>query len=59
MEFIRRWLLHVLPRRVVRLRYYEFLSAAAKKTFARARVLLGVKTVRVELPYLPPMYCSK
>lgn len=58
-EFIRRWLLHVLPRRFVRLRYYGFLSAAAKKAFARVRFLLGVKTVRVELPYLPPMCCSK
>ena len=58
-EFIRRWLLHVLPRRFVRLRYYGFLSAAAKKAFARVRFLLGAKVVAVEMPYLPPMCCSK
>ena len=58
-EFIRRWLLHVLPRRFVRLRYYGFLSAAAKRAFARVRFLLGAKAVPLELPYLPPMCCSK
>jgi hypothetical protein len=58
-EFIRRWLLHVLPRRFVRLRYYGWLSAAAKKSFARVRFLLGAEAVAPELPYLPPMCCSK
>ena len=58
-EFIRRWLLHVLPKRFVRLRYYGWLSAAAKKSFARVRFLLGAKVVTPELPYLPPMCCSK
>lgn len=58
-EFIRRWLLHVLPRRFVRLRYYGWLSAAAKKAFARVRFLLGAQVVPIELPYLPPMCCSK
>jgi hypothetical protein len=49
----------VLPRRFVRLRYYGFLSAAAKKAFARVRFLLGAKAVPVEMPYLPPMCCAK
>lgn len=58
-EFIRRWLLHVLPKRFVRLRYYGWLSAAAKKSFARVRFLLGASAVTPELPYLLPMCCSK
>ena len=40
-EFIRRWLLHVLPRGFTRVRHYGFLSSAAKKTRGRIRLLLG------------------
>jgi len=40
-EFIRRWLLHVLPKGFTRLRHYGFLSSAAKKARASIRVLLG------------------
>ncbi|MDQ8196442.1 transposase, partial [Coraliomargarita sp. SDUM461004] len=58
-EFIRRWLLHVLPRRFVRLRYYGWLSSAAKQAFARVQLLLGAKPAHLELPYLPPMCCAK
>lgn len=56
-EFIRRWLLHVLPKGFMRLRYYGFLSYAAKKAFARVRFLLGAFAPRVELPELPPPCC--
>ena len=57
-EFIRRWLLHVLPKGFMRLRYYGFLSPAAKRSFAAVRFLLGGYPRRVELPELPPMCCA-
>ena len=31
-EFIRRWLLHVLPKGLTRIRHYGYLSPAARKT---------------------------
>ena len=40
-EFIRRWLLHVLPKGFARIRHYGYLSSAAKKTRLRVRLLLG------------------
>lgn len=40
-EFIRRWLLHVLPKGFSRIRHYGYLSSAAKKTRLRVRLLLG------------------
>jgi hypothetical protein len=40
-EFIRRWLLHVLPKGFTRVRHYGFLSSAARKTRLRVRLLLG------------------
>lgn len=58
-EFIRRWLLHVLPKGFTRIRHYGFLSAAAKKTRLRVRLLLG--TSREPLPKLPepkPFTCG-
>lgn len=39
-EFLRRWSLHVLPRGLVRVRHYGFLSAAAKKKRARLTAIL-------------------
>jgi hypothetical protein len=42
-EFIRRFLLHVLPERFVRIRYYGLHHRAARKTkLPRARALLGL-----------------
>jgi len=41
-EFIRRWLLHVLPKGFTRVRHYGWLSSAAARTRARIRLLLGV-----------------
>ena len=40
-EFLRRWCLHVLPKGLVRVRHYGFLSAAAKKKFQRLHQILG------------------
>lgn len=41
-EFLRRFLLHVLPKRFVRIRYYGFLTNRYRKTnLARCRALLG------------------
>ncbi|VAW37155.1 hypothetical protein MNBD_CHLOROFLEXI01-2674 [hydrothermal vent metagenome] len=41
-EFIRRFLLHVLPKRFVRVRYYGFLSPRYRaKKLAQCRALLG------------------
>jgi hypothetical protein len=43
LEFIRRFLLHVLPDRFVRIRYYGLHHSAARKTkLPRARALLGL-----------------
>ena len=46
LELIRRWLLHVLPKGLVRVRHYGWLSPAAAKTFRRIRFLLGLGPVR-------------
>ena len=40
-EFLRRWSLHVLPRGLVRVRHYGFLSAAAKRKRARLTAILS------------------
>jgi hypothetical protein len=59
LELIRRWLLHVLPKGLVRLRHYGWLSPAARKTFRRVRFLLGLGPVRfralVNLPFTCPL----
>ena len=63
-QFIRRFLLHVLPRGFHRIRHYGLLASSARKTsIARARELLGVvpPPEPVELPepldHLPPCPC--
>ena len=59
MEFIRRWLLHVLPKGFARIRHYGFMSAAGIKKRLRLRALLGeIGEPTVELPSLPPMCCE-
>jgi len=51
-EFLRRFLLHVLPKRFVRIRYFGFLANChRKKKLARCRELLG--EIEVELPLDP------
>jgi hypothetical protein len=49
-ELIRRWLLHVLPKGLVRLRHYGWLSPAAHKAFLRVRFLLGLGPHRIPAP---------
>jgi hypothetical protein len=63
-EFIRRFLLHVLPCGFHRIRHYGLLAGSARKaSIARARELLGVATPHepVEVPepldWLPPCPC--
>jgi len=46
-ELIRRWLLHVLPKGLVRVRHYGWLSPAAHKAFLRVRFLLGLGRYRI------------
>lgn len=57
-ELIRRWLLHVLPKGFTRLRYYGFLSPAARKNYLRLRFLLGASRVGKTPPLKnEPMTC--
>jgi hypothetical protein len=58
LELIRRWLLHALPKGLVRMRHYGWLSAAAHKAFLRIRFLLGLYTYRRPVaPPKPPPHC--
>ena len=62
LELIRRWLVHVLPKGLVRVRHYGWLSPAAHKAFLRVRFLLGLGPHRIaalpksELPRCP--FCN-
>lgn len=62
-EFLRRWCLHVLPKGLVRVRHYGFLSAAAKKKFERLHQILGTtpapKAPRLEAPAPKCPCCGK
>jgi len=50
-EFIRRFLIHVLPPGFHRIRYYGLLASAQRKTnIARARILIGAITPEQEPP---------
>ena len=58
-EFIRRWLLHALPKGFTRIRHYGFLSPAAKKTRLRIRLLLGASLEALpKLPETEPFTCE-
>ncbi|TAE76660.1 MAG: hypothetical protein EAZ84_06760 [Verrucomicrobia bacterium] len=57
-EMIRRWLLHVLPKGLPRIRHYGFLSPAAGKTRLRVRAMLGEFDEPLpEFPALEPFAC--
>lgn len=57
-EFIRRWLIHVLPKGFVRVRHYGWLGSAAHKTLRRVRHLLGLGAQpKAEKLLLPPLCC--
>ena len=45
LEFIRRFLQHVLPHNLMKLRYYGFLAAASKKKLAKLRKMLYVDSI--------------
>jgi len=58
-EFIRRFLIHVLPRGFHRIRHYGLLAkAACADNIARARKLLAVPTPQAEPP-TPPMITTR
>lgn len=50
MEFIARFLQHVLPKRLRRVRTYGWLSPAAKRKYQRLRILLGDALVPAHTP---------
>ncbi|RLA41659.1 MAG: hypothetical protein DRR42_24420 [Gammaproteobacteria bacterium] len=57
-EFIRRWLLHALPKGFARIRHYGFLSGAAKKTRLRVRAYFGEMSEPLpKLPEKQPFTC--
>jgi len=53
-EFLRRWCLHVLPKGLVRVRHYGFLSPAAKRKLARLHQILGTRPAPKPAPIEPP-----
>lgn len=58
-EFIRRWLLHVLPKGFTRVRHYGFLSSAARKIRLLIRAKLGeFGEPAPELPEIAPFTCD-
>ena len=58
-EFIRRWLIHALPKGFARIRHYGYLSAAALKTRLRIRAHLGqLGESPPQLPELEPFCCD-
>ncbi len=52
-EFLRRWSLHILPKGLVRVRHYGFLSSAAAKKFLRVHQILQ-STAAPKPPALKP-----
>lgn len=58
-EFLRRWLIHVLPKKFTRLRHYGFLSSAAKKMRTTIRAILGAGPEPVVAPIEREPFCCK
>jgi hypothetical protein len=59
-EFIRRFLIHVLPKGLHRIRHYgQFAKGACADNIARARELLAVPKPRASLPLLPSIPASR
>lgn len=59
-DFIRRWLLHVLPKGFTRVRHYGFLSSAAKKSRLQIRALIGAGSEpEPNLPEATPFLCEQ
>lgn len=65
MEFIRRFLQHVLPPGFMKVRYYGFLSPASNVTIEEVRAMIElaygftISTPKREVEQLPPMACKK
>lgn len=58
-ELIRRWLLHVLPKGLTRVRHYGYLASAAGETWLRIRIQLGGGDEPAPiLPALEPFTCQ-
>ena len=58
-EFIRRWLIHVLPKGLTRIRHYGYLGSAARKTRLRIRALLGeIGEPAPKIPEPTPFTCQ-
>ena len=58
-EFLRRFLLHVLPKRFVRIRYFGFLAARRRtQGLPQCRQALGATAVPVEPPIVAPPLAS-
>ncbi len=58
-QFIRRWLLHILPKGFTRVRHYGFLASAAIKARQQVRLLLGQSPeAPPELPEHDPFTCE-
>lgn len=58
-EFIRRWLLHVLPKGFARIRYYGYLASAATRSRIKVRLLLGEGAEpEAQLPLLEAFACQ-
>jgi Putative transposase/Transposase zinc-binding domain len=53
-EFLRRFLQHALPKGLMRVRHFGFLSAAAKKSFTRVCTWLGGSGLPASEPALSP-----
>ena len=56
-EFLRRFLQHVLPRGLMRVRHFGWLSPAAKNRYARVRGLLRAGEVVLKLPDKQAVCC--
>lgn len=58
-EFIRRWLIHILPKGFTRVRHYGFLASAARKRRLHIRLLLGeLGEPAPKLPEPAPFTCQ-
>lgn len=57
LELIRRWLQHVLPKGLMRVRHYGWLSAASTRKFRRVRFLLGMRAWREPEPLCEEPLC--
>ena len=53
-QFLRRWSQHILPKGLMRVRHFGWLSAAAKARLERVRLILQVAAPVKPAPIVPP-----